>query len=293
MSVSSRQLRVRLAADDYDSARTMAAIFAEAFHPAPIAVAMFEHGSPRHVIDAYFDLEFGECALREALSEVLPDAMPEFEVVPDENWVAISQAALSPVEAGRFTAHGSHDRERVGRRLNGLLIDAGEAFGTAHHATTLGCLLAIDRLCRSHRFRRILDMGTGSGVLAIAAAQVWPVARVTATDNDPVAIMVAQANGRRNREGRRVSWLVAQGFDHPALRQAQTFDLVIANILAAPLISLAPFMRRGVRLGGQVVLSGILSMQAAEVRAAYHAHGFALRSQRDFAGWTILQLVRR
>jgi ribosomal protein L11 methyltransferase len=214
------------------------------------------------------------------------------EPVPDENWVAISQAALPPVPAGRFIVHGSHDRARIGRRLHAIEIDAGEAFGTAHHATTLGCLMAIDRMASRHSPARILDLGCGSGVLAIAAARVWPRARVTASDIDAVAIEVARANIVHNRLAHRIATVTATGFGHPALRSAAPFDLVLANILAGPLMLLAPAMRRAVAPGSVIALSGILSEQADAVRAYYGANGFRLEGRHLLNGWSILTLRR-
>lgn len=287
------QIKVKLAAATYDEARTISAMLGEAMEPAPLAVSMFEDGPPRQIVEAYFDADSDQNAIRAGLAELLPDARTDIETVPDENWVAVSQAALPPVSAGRYIIHGSHDLDRIGHRINAILIDAGEAFGTAHHATTLGCLHAIDRLTRRRTYRNVLDLGTGSGVLAVAAAQALPGALLSASDNDPIAIEVAAANARRNREGRRIAFHVAEGFAHPALRRAAAYDLVIANILANPLIALAPAMRRAVRTGGDIVLSGLLVPQAAEVRAAYHAHGFQLLQREDIAGWSILTLRRR
>ena len=290
-----RQIKVQLPAPDFDAARTLAALLGEALEPAPIAVTMFEAKYPAHVVEAYFDAANTAESVRTAINQLSPDAA--FDMMPRmcrmKTWVAISQAALPPVQAGRFIVHGSHDSGRIGRRLNAILIDAGEAFGTAHHATTLGCLHAIDRLTRGRRYQRVHDLGTGSGVLAIAAALALPHARVTASDNDPIAVEVAEGNADANGQGRRIVFQVAMGFDHPGLRRAHGYDLVIANILANPLIRLAPAMRRAVRPGGDIVLSGLLVTQAAEVRAAYHAQNFALINREDIAGWSILTLRRR
>ncbi|HRK19580.1 MAG TPA: 50S ribosomal protein L11 methyltransferase [Hyphomicrobiaceae bacterium] len=287
------QIKARLGAKSYDEGRSLSSVLSEALDPPPLAVSMFEDGPPRHVVEAYFDDTEDRASIAAAIAALLPGVAAEIETVPDENWVAVSQAALPPVSAGRFVVHGSHDAARIGRRITAILIDAGEAFGTAHHATTLGCLHAIDRLTRRRNYRNVLDLGTGSGVLAVAAAQALPAARVAASDNDPIAIEVAAANARRNREGRRIGFHVAEGFRHPALRHAHAYDLVIANILANPLIALARDMRRAVRIGGDIVLSGLLVPQAAEVRAAYHAQGFALVQREDIAGWSILTLRRR
>ena len=189
--------------------------------------------------------------------------------------------------------HGSHDRARVGVRPLAIEIEAGEAFGTGHNATTSGCLEAIDVLTRRRRFARVLDLGCGTGVLAIAAARALPHARVIASDNDPIATDIAQANMRLNRVARRVRVVTASGFAHPRLRRSQSFDLVVANILPRPLIALANAIRTALRPGGVAVLSGLLNHQAHQVRAQYRAAGFHLLAARRHAGWTVLVLERR
>lgn len=292
------QAKLSITSADADEARTIAAILGEAAQPPPDAVTLFEEGLEWRV-EAYFSSARPDTR---AIASMLEDAIARpvrmlAEVaVPDENWVAISQAALPPVSAGRFTIHGSHDRRRVARGPNSLLIDAGEAFGTAHHATTLGCLLALGRIAARQgaaaRNRRVLDLGCGSGVLAIAAARTFPAAHVLATDIDPVAVEVASANIAINGAMARVAALRADGLRHPALR-GRPFDLVIANILAGPLVALAPGLARIVRTGGHVVLSGLLTHQADKVAATYGAAGFTLREHKRLAGWSTLTLVRR
>ena len=279
----------------FGDARDIVARLGELFEPAPLATSFFENpetGGWR--VDAYYDDAPDIAALAALLADV-PSGAPELalEAVPDANWVAISQAALPPVAAGRFWVHGSHDRGRVGLRPNAIEIDAGEAFGTAHHATTLGCLEALDRLARRRLFARVLDLGCGSGVLGIAAGKALPRARLCASDVDPVAVAVANANAARNRSGRRLRAVAASGLDHPRLRREGRFDLVLANILAGPLILLANPLRRAVRAGGLCVLSGILTEQAHEVTAAYRAAGFSLLEARRIAGWSTLILERR
>ena len=222
-------------------------------------------------------------------------ALPPFVVedVPDLNWVAISQAALPPVAAGRFVVHGSHDRGRVARGPTTILIDAGEAFGTAHHATTLGCLLAIDRLTRLEAFDTVLDLGCGSGVLAIAVAKALPGADIIATDMDVQSVKVAAENMRVNGVANRIATAVATGVAHPWLRQSPPFGLVVANILAGPLIRLAPALARTVARSGTLLLSGILIPQAPQVIAAYRASGFQLERHDRIVGWSTLTLRRR
>ena len=289
------QTKLCLSTADLSRARQLADRLGEAWEPAAHAVTMFEVPATKGwEVEAYYDGEPDADALREVLADLLPPSQAlRFEIVPDENWVAISQAALPPVAAGRFLVHGSHDREVVGFRLNAIEIDAGEAFGTAHHATTRGCLEALDRITRRRRFTRVLDLGCGSGVLAIAARRLLPSARIQASDIDPEAVRVAQANARTNRVATSLRIMTSIGFDHPTLRGDARFDLVLANILAGPLIRLAPAMRKSVRRRGVAVLSGILDEQAAEVVAAYRAAGFSILEKRIEAGWATLVLVRR
>ncbi len=262
--------------------------------PLPLATSLFENpdtGGWR--VDAYFEAAPDLDALRSAVDGLLERARAiAIDAVPDENWVAISQAALPPVSAGRFWIHGSHDRQRVGRRLNAIEIDAGEAFGTAHHATTEGCLIAIDRLTRRRHFKRILDLGCGSGVLAIAMAHSLPQASIVASDIDAEAVRVAQSNVRNNRLAGRIRVYAATGLAHPALRGDRRYDFVTANILAGPLINLAPDLARAIKPGGIAVLSGLLSDQATEVGATYQAAGFRIVEKRNLTGWATLTLVR-
>jgi ribosomal protein L11 methyltransferase len=285
--------KVVIRVGDSDAARSVSGYLGEALVPEPLAVTSFEDGLTAHKVEAYFDIPPDLPALDRALAELgIPGLAPALaEIVPDENWVEISQAALPPVQAGRFVVHGSHDADKVGGSQGAILIDAGEAFGTAHHATTLGCLLAIDRLARRHAFKRVLDLGCGTGVLAIAAAMVMPRAHVMASDIDPIATEVAAANARANGFGRRIGFVTATGLDHPRLKQPH--DLIIANILARPLIALAPRLARAVEPGGRLVLSGLLATQAAEVFAHYRASGFTMERRQDLTGWSILTLVAR
>jgi ribosomal protein L11 methyltransferase len=216
------------------------------------------------------------------------------EEVPDQNWVALSQAALPPIAAGRFIVHGSHDRARFRLRRLALEIEAGEAFGSGHNATTALCLEALDALARRRRpLRHVLDLGCGSGVLAIAAARVAPLALVVAVDSDPVAVAIARENAGLNRVAGRMRVLTASGLHHPMLRKREPFDLVLGNILPGPLVELAPAVRRAVRSGGAAVLSGLLDHQAREVAAAYCAAGFRLLRRLQRAGWTALVVARR
>ncbi|HVZ03186.1 50S ribosomal protein L11 methyltransferase [Hyphomicrobium sp.] len=263
--------------------------------PPPEALTVFENGPDSWRVEAYFDADAGDRDIRSELAPYISDPLPPFtqEHVPDLNWVAISQAALPPVRAGRFTVHGSHDRGRIARGPNSILIDAGEAFGTAHHATTLGCLLVIDRLARSRPFANILDLGCGSGVLAIAAAKAMPLSRIIAADMDAQSVNVAAENIRLNGANRQIRVVRAKGIDHPEIRRRLPFELLIANILAGPLIQLAPHLAKAVETNGILVLSGILIPQAKEVAGAYAAKGFVLRRHDRITGWSTLTFARR
>jgi len=276
-------------------ARALAGALENLIVPQPDAVTLFEDGRGGWRVEAYFASPPDVAALGTLLPNTVGQEIPllQLEDVPDLNWVAISQAALPPVAAGRFIVHGSHDRDRIPRGPNALLIDAGEAFGTAHHATTQGCLLAIDRLTRSRPFRRVLDLGCGSGVLAIAAARALRRAEILATDNDPEAVAVAKANAAANGVGQRIAFACAMGLAHPWLRHAAPFDLVVANILAAPLQAMAPQLGKAVQRGGVLVLSGILNPEAAEVISCYVVQGFRLQEHRRISGWSTLVLVKR
>lgn len=290
-------LRAKVVIDDTDRerARRIAGALQDLIEPAPAALTLFEHGQLWRIEAYYDDPQPDTQWLAATTAEMTGDAPPAVRVeeVPDLNWVALSQAALPPVAAGRFTIHGSHDKARVPQGPNAILIDAGEAFGTAHHATTYGCLAAIDRLTRRGIFRNVLDLGCGSGVLAIAVARALPHARIIASDLDPQSVVVARANFAANGAGNRIAGVVAAGLGHPELRRRARYDLLIANILAGPLVMLAKDISRAVKPGGAVVLSGLLVPQAPEVIAAYRAADFVLVEHTRLAGWATLVLRRR
>jgi len=275
------------------AARSIADLLAELAAPPALAVTLFENGPGRFVVEAYYATPPCLADLARApWSRASPMPAPVLETVPDQDWVALSQAALPPVAAGRFLVHGRHDRERIRPQRMAIEIEAGAAFGTGHNATTTLCLEAIDRLVRRRRFRSVLDLGCGTGVLAIAAARAIPGAHVLAVDNDPLAVAVARTNARLNGTGQRVRVIAATDFAHPWLRRPRGFDLVLANLLPGPLIALAPAMRRGLRPRGIAVLCGLLEHQARELIATYRAAGFGLAARKRRAGWTALTLER-
>jgi len=262
-------------------------------HPEPVGVGVFEleDGSGQWEVGGYFTERPDEAslALLSAAFKARPFAVSE---LPETDWVAHVRRELSPVEAGRFFVHGSHDSDRVPMGSIPLLIEAAMAFGTGHHGTTLGCLRALDRLIeRGVVAQHVADIGCGTAVLAMAAAKVFP-NPVIATDIDPVAVEVAEANVAANALAGKVECLEAAGFEHPRIAQAAPFDLVFANILKGPLLELAPSMMGHLQPGGFVILSGLLVSQAGEVLEEYQRVGFRLQDREDIGEWTTLTLER-
>jgi ribosomal protein L11 methyltransferase len=232
-----------------------------------------------------------ERRLRDVMASIGLDGAIGREVLPDIDWVAKSLEGLQPVRAGRFLVHGSHDRRR--RRPGDLAIEieAGLAFGTGHHGTTAGCLELIETVVRCEHPKNALDLGTGSAVLAIALAKLAHIP-VLATDIDPVATRVAAQNVKLNQVSVYVETRTAAGFGDPIFRARAPFDLIVANILARPLMRMAPDMARSVRLGGSLILSGILERQRNAVLSAYV--GQSLRHVRTLTRgeWVTLHLKR-
>ncbi|SEV89095.1 [LSU ribosomal protein L11P]-lysine N-methyltransferase [Cognatiyoonia koreensis] len=265
----------------------------EALTPEPTGIGVFEveDGSGLWEVGAYFTDPPDEAGL--AVLAVMHDVKP-FVVseIPDQDWVAKVRRDLPPVEAGRFFVYGGHDADKVPADAIPLLIEAAMAFGTGHHGTTLGCLKALDRLVtQGVSAERVIDVGCGTAVLGMAAAHVFP-NKVLASDIDPVAVDVANANVIANNLTERVDCVIAAGFDAPALRDAAPFDLVFANILKGPLIALSADMGRSVTASGHVILSGILNEQAAEVIDVYTRAGFNLVHQESIVDWTTLTMQR-
>lgn len=255
---------------------------------APIAVTEIDEAKDIHEISLYAE-DDGDAQTRFAgvLTELGHRAEFGTEVLPDVDWVTRSLEGLKPVRAGRFLVHGSHDRER--RRIGDLAIEieAGLAFGTGHHGTTAGCLEMIAKVARRERPRNALDLGTGSAVLAIALAKLLRIP-VLATDIDPVATRVAAENAQLNHVGAYVLARTAPGFHHPSFAAAKPFDLIVANILARPLMRLAPDMARHVTPGGSIILSGILDRQRDAVVSAYVGQRFRHVETLHREGWVTL-----
>ena len=266
----------------------------EQLAPTPIGVGVFEieDDSGLWEVGAYY-LEAPNEALLSLVAESFGAKPFAISELPDIDWVAKVRRELSPVEAGRFFVYGSHDADKVPAGRVALQIEATVAFGTGHHGTTLGCLRAFDRLFDAgFRPAKVADIGCGTAVLAMAAAAVLPDALVIASDIDRVAVDVAEANVAINGLEGRLECLEAAGFDHPRIAEAAPYDLVFANILKGPLIELAPDMARHVARGGIAILSGLLTVQAEAVTAAYVAAGFTLESRDDIGEWTTLVLKR-
>ena len=206
------------------------------------------------------------------------------------NWLARVAASFTPQRIGRFWVHGSHVREALPAGAVPIRLDAGAAFGSGEHASTRGCLLALDELARRRRFGRVLDVGCGSGILAIAAAKCWP-ARALAVDNDAQAVAVARENARQNGLAERVRTRWSEGYRSPAVRAARPYDLVFANILADPLCAMARDLARHLAPGGSAILSGLFDAQAARVIEAHRAAGLRLRRRIQLEIWTTLVLT--
>lgn len=213
------------------------------------------------------------------------------EALPDQDWIRLSQEGLPPVRTGRFFVYGAHDAGQVPHGTIPIRIEAGLAFGTGHHETTALCLGALSDLAKRRAFRNVLDLGCGTGLLAIGAAKLWR-RHVLATDIDPVAVEVTDENAVANGVGPLVQALTADGMTHPGITRHAPYDLIIANILAGPLTQLAPAVCKALARGGMLVLSGLLTWQENLVVSFYTPHGLILRTRRRDGPWTALVLEK-
>jgi ribosomal protein L11 methyltransferase len=279
---------------DQKAARRISDALAETFDGEQVASSAFEEPDGRWSLSVHFRDRPDEGAVRELVAAAAGPQAAEalaFETLAPTDWVKRSLAGLVPVPAGRFTVHGAHDRARVRANRIGIEIEAALAFGTGHHGTTRGCLLALDRIVKAHRPRNILDVGTGSGVLAIAAARTLR-RPVLASDIDARSVGIARENVRLNRAGAYVEVMHAAGLGWRRFGARRPYGLIFANILLEPLQRLATPMARLVAPNGRVVLSGLLAGQAGAALAAYRARGLVLERRIRLEGWATLVLRR-
>ena len=283
----------RLATDE-KAARALASALDETLDPEDTASAAFEGDDGRWQVAVYFRRPPDEAAVRALVRMAAGDdaaAALTFEPLAETDWVAQSLAGLKPVRAGRFVVHGAHDRDAVPVNALGIEIEAALAFGTGHHGTTRGCLLALDALAKRRRFRNVLDIGTGSGVLAIAAAKRLHVP-VTASDIDWLAVAAARGNARLNGVAPYITTVHAAGARARSVTRHGPYDLIFANILLGPLTRLAVPIRRLAAPHARIVLSGLLPSHANAVLSAYRAQGLVLERRIPLEGWVSLVLRR-
>jgi len=290
---------MRLVSDER-RARAVADLIVESFEPAEAASTAFETGDPwpgggkAWLMEAYFGFAPDEAAVRALIalaSDETTARSATFGLTERRDWVANSLAGLKPVRAGRFLVHGAHDRARVAANDVAIEIEAGLAFGTGHHGTTRGCLMLFDRVLKRRRPKRVLDVGCGAGVLAIAVAKVLK-RKVWLGDIDAIAVEVANANARANGAGAFCRAVVSRGVENVRLREGAPYDLVSANILAKPLRLLAPSLAAVIGLSGEAIVSGLILADVAGVLASWRAQGFHLVERIDLEGWSSLRLRR-
>jgi len=293
MHESSTTAVARLASDG-PSARQISETLGELFEPEEVVASAFEEPDGRWSLTLHFRQPPDEAAVRAQVAAVAGATVADtltFETLAPADWVRLSLEGLTPVDAGRFTVHIAHHRARVLPNRIGIEIEAALAFGTGHHGTTRGCLIALDALIKGRRPRSILDVGTGTGVLAIAAARTLR-RPVLASDIDPRAVTIARDNARLNRTRAQIETIHAAGLTARRFRARGPYDLVFANILLEPLEKIATPMARLTEPNGHIVLSGLLLAQATPALARYRARGFVLVRRIKLEGWMTLVLRR-
>jgi ribosomal protein L11 methyltransferase len=289
-----RPTHVMRVTTDEGSARRMTDLNGEVFDPAETAVAAFEtEPGGDWLLEAYFARQPDEAAIRELVRPYVGGRADEAVFLPlsPQDWVKTSLEGLKPVRAGRVLVHGAHDRDQVRANDVAIQIEAALAFGTGHHGTTRGCLLAFADLVKRRRPRHVLDVGTGTGILAFAAAKLLR-RPVVAGDLDREAVRVARGNARLNGVGGLIRLYDGPGVRSASADRAGRFDVVFANILAAPLRRLAPSLARVAAGDGRLILSGLLPRDVPGVLAAYAAQGWRLERRYDIEGWVALMLGR-
>nr|WP_210327334.1 50S ribosomal protein L11 methyltransferase [Bartonella apihabitans] len=256
----------------------------------PLAITEIDEANGIYEVSLYVD-EAEKNSVLPRFAQVLGvnENKIEIEILPDIDWVSHSLEGLGPVRAGRFFVHGSHDRDKVKPGDLAIEIDAGQAFGTGHHGTTVGCLELIADVMEHEKPQNALDLGTGSGILAIGIALIEPI-RILATDIDPIAIKVAKENFALNGVAKTITAITATGLDDEEIKKRVPFDLIVANILANPLIELAPQMVPALKKGGSIVLSGILEEQHDRVVKAFEAEGAKYIKTLHHEGWVAIHL---
>src|SRR2546423_14050692 len=292
MTVTPATHRASFAIGDEGAAKRVVDLLTEIFFEDQAAFAAFERPDGRWDVTVHFADAPDHALLRELVGQAAGEEIARtiaFDTVEAKDWAKASLEDLVPVPAGRFVVHGQHDRERVTANKLAIEIEAALAFGTGHHGTTRGCLLLLDHLLKAHQPRRLLDRGTGTGVLAIAAAKALHIS-VLASDIDPPSVQVARENARLNQTGHLIEMIRATGFSAPHFARRGPFDLVLANILANPLRQLATPMARHLAPSALVILSGLLTHQAPAVIAAYRARGLVPLKHLRIEGWSSLLL---
>ncbi|WP_295963388.1 50S ribosomal protein L11 methyltransferase [uncultured Bartonella sp.] len=256
----------------------------------PLAITEIDEANGIYEVSLYVD-EAEKNSVLPRFAQVLGvnENKIEIEILPDIDWVSHSLEGLGPVRAGRFFVHGSHDRDKVKPGDLAIEIDAGQAFGTGHHGTTVGCLELIADVMEHEKPQNALDLGTGSGILAIGIALIEPI-RILATDIDPIAIKVAKENFALNGVAKTITAITATGLDDEEIKKRTPFDLIVANILANPLIELAPQMVPALKKGGSIVLSGILEEQHDRVVKAFESEGAKYIKTLHHEGWVAIHL---
>jgi ribosomal protein L11 methyltransferase len=286
--------RANFAIGSEQTAKRVVDLLTESFFEGQAAIAAFERPDGHWDITVHFAEPPDQTSIRELVGLAAGDNVAQhitFDTVEAKDWVKATLEQLVPVRAGRFIVHGHHDRTRIPANKLGIEIEAALAFGTGHHGTTRGCLLLLDEVLKAYFPRRVLDLGTGTGVLAIAAARALQI-KVLASDIDPLSVRVAQENARLNGTGDCVETIQATGFSAPQFAKRGPFDLVLANILANPLRQMATPMARHLAPSALVILSGLLPHQAQSVIAAYRARGLVLKRHIQIEGWSSL-LMRK